>query len=852
MSDDLDKTVAPNSQLDKTVARDAQEKGSAQVKSSAQGKSDAQGKSGAAPPRKPSASPSEMQRLDEMKTIVLSGDMEGTVPSVGKGAPPASKAAPPGLDATVPSQLSQTVPASGAVAKPPQPPQAQASGKASAAGQKAKEASDAKEALGSTVPSQMSQTLPAPLASTVPVTGEEIPSGAVPGGTEAYSPGATEKVSTPLPRPAPEAPRTRSEKPAAPGTAGPGGAPLPKIQGYDIQSALGRGTFGSVWKARNQRTGADVALKLFSEHVAADWDYLRREIECLIKVGKHPNIVTLLDADFIRFPPYYTMEMMSGSLDAEIRKNRERLEKIKQSKAKNGKAAASEPAEDSENGDDTEWSPWPDVPKAIRWFEEMVRGIAYVHGKAFLHCDLKPANVLLDDEGHVRIVDFGQALLRGRDKISMGTLFFMPPEQTEIEESEIHGHPDVRWDIYALGATIFMVLTGRPPRAGKEQLRPISTAETISERLKIYRDLLAKTPLTPLAEILPGIPPEFAAIVEKCLEIDPEKRYGSAPEILEDLDRMRRKQPMLCYQPWTRYYLLNCFVRRNTIWLVPMLALFAVLIITQVHLARKAFRQYHAVVTVMHKDGTETSTEIYADGGAKRDTINQSFLQVYVKSLAEIQDMIAKGMHQQALSRLDDCEVDWRHWEWGRLKLLASRGTEGQQPPPNLGVEKIEKLPATSVFIDLAPNGFAFILNETFGQSEVVQSKDGQRDPEFMDESGRLFRSISIAADGKTAAMLRANGEILIRRGPKFDKNTLIGTHQGAVAIAISPDGERYATIDNQGVLKIWIARYGQEALAIPDMPADAAVMRWSPEANKIVVFDHKNGATLIQATKWK
>src|SRR5207253_6984781 len=96
--------------------------------------------------------------------------------------------------------------------------------------------------------------------------------------------------------------------------------------------------------------------------------------------------------------------------------------------------------------------------EAWRMFRELAESLAYVHGLGAVHCDIKPQNVLLDSRGMPRLTDFGQARGQGPRGSSLGTRFYMPPEQARLSA------PDARWDVYALGALLYQMLTGAKPR----------------------------------------------------------------------------------------------------------------------------------------------------------------------------------------------------------------------------------------------------------------------------------------------------------------------------------------------------------------------------------------------------
>lgn len=154
----------------------------------------------------------------------------------------------------------------------------------------------------------------------------------------------------------------------------------PPIRGYVLASRLGSGSYGTVWKAWQERTGKWVALKVFSHRHGADWLLLQRELDRLIRLDRHPGVVSLLDADLAGETPFYAMDLMEGgSLARFVGPQR---------------AASPEQVE--------------------RWAEQVASALAYVHAKGIIHGDLKPANLLLDGEGRVRVADFGQSGLLGQ------------------------------------------------------------------------------------------------------------------------------------------------------------------------------------------------------------------------------------------------------------------------------------------------------------------------------------------------------------------------------------------------------------------------------------------------------
>lgn len=307
-------------------------------------------------------------------------------------------------------------------------------------------------------------------------------------------------------------------------------APVPQLEDYELQRQLGEGAFGQVWGAVQKRTGQKVAVKFLHESGSHSWAYFRHELERLRDVSEHPGIATLIDADMAAQPPYFVMPWLShGSL-----------------------ATLPQRAP---------------LAQVLDWFEQMAAALQFTHEKGILHCDLKPSNVLLDGEGRVRLVDFGQARLHG-EKGAFGTFGYMPPEQASGNS------PDIRWDLYALGATVYYLLSGRTPRVSGQDLSQLATVSGTSERLAIYLELLQKRPLQPLP-----VDGELNHLLAACLELDSAQRPASASQVLQDLERRRRGEPLLCRRPWSLAYRADRFWRRpiHQVALVLSLLLLGVL-----------------------------------------------------------------------------------------------------------------------------------------------------------------------------------------------------------------------------------------------------------------------------------
>lgn len=280
------------------------------------------------------------------------------------------------------------------------------------------------------------------------------------------------------------------------------------VPGYSILGCIGEGAYGSVWLAEEQNTGKQVAIKFYSHRRGLDWSLLNREVEKLSVLYTSRNIVRLIAVGWESDPPYYVMEYL-----------------------KNGSLAGY-----------LEDGPLP-AAEAVRVAKAVSVALVQAHGSGILHCDLKPANVLLDGDFEPRLCDFGQSRLPYEQNPALGTLFYMAPEQAGTTAV-----PDARWDVYALGALLYHMLSGAPPFRTPENDELVRSAPDLEERLAVYRKVLKEGDQPESLRKIPGVDRHLAEIVERCLQIDPQRRYPNAQAVLDELelrDRQRAKRPLL-------------------------------------------------------------------------------------------------------------------------------------------------------------------------------------------------------------------------------------------------------------------------------------------------------------------
>jgi serine/threonine-protein kinase len=275
-------------------------------------------------------------------------------------------------------------------------------------------------------------------------------------------------------------------------------ARLPRIDGYDVESILGHGGMGVVYRARHLKLKRVVALKmLLSGAYASPLELSRflREAEAVAGLA-HPHIVQVHDVGELEGRPYFTMELIAGGSLAE---------KL---------AGAPLPAR-----------------QAAEMAVVLADAVQWAHKHGIIHRDLKPANILTA-EGTPKIADFGLArYVDAAPELTlsgarMGTPSYMAPEQALGKPGQIG--PSV--DIYALGAITYECLTGRPP----------FRAETASETER----QVVEEEAAPPSSLNANVPRDLDTICLKCLHKDPSRRYATAAELADDLRRYLAGEPI--------------------------------------------------------------------------------------------------------------------------------------------------------------------------------------------------------------------------------------------------------------------------------------------------------------------
>ncbi|MBV8779904.1 MAG: protein kinase [Phycisphaerae bacterium] len=273
---------------------------------------------------------------------------------------------------------------------------------------------------------------------------------------------------------------------------------LPKVPGFEIVHVLGKGTSGTVWKAKRLESGQEVALKIVRPDLVTEEALRRfaREVQ-VAQHFNHPYVARVYDSHIDRSLCYYSMELVVGN-DLAKHIAREHLR-----------------------------------PRSvIELIVKVSQGVEHAHQQGVIHRDLKPANILVTRDGQPKVVDFGLAKSVRRSDvdadatqtlqhIAIGTPLYMAPEQARGRGDSA----DARTDVYAIGTILYLLLIGHHPHKlnrtdNWEVMRSIADGEV--RRPSIFQ---------------PKISPVLEGVLMKALAREPENRYASAGELGADLEK---------------------------------------------------------------------------------------------------------------------------------------------------------------------------------------------------------------------------------------------------------------------------------------------------------------------------
>jgi WD40 repeat protein len=409
---------------------------------------------------------------------------------------------------------------------------------------------------------------------------------------------------------------------------------------------------------------------------------------------------------------------------------------------------------------------------------QVAEALQYAHDQGVIHRDVKPGNLLLDTRGTVWLTDFGMAKMEEQPNLTqtgdvVGTLRYMAPEQ-------FNGRSDARSDVYALGLTLYELLALDPAFAAVE-------------RHQLIREVTEGTP-EQLRKLDPQIPRDLETIVHKAIDREPLRRYASAGDLAEDLQRFLADEPIRARRPSVAERVLR-WSRRNRAVAALLATVFLML----------AIGVLASVAVAVHFHQQEQKQR----GLAQRNKQLATDLQHRLYSSQITQAVAALGDRNVPLMYrvLGRCDVEMHNWEWRYLKWLLA--------------------------------------------DHCKQTLRGDQQREDKDPLGK-FWDVDISRDGKRIVAAGADGTIRCwdaAAGQSAWTATPDGSRGAAVAaVALSPQGDRLASVSMDRAIRSWAADTGTLLRTIPADTTERDCLAFDAAGKRIAAGTRDQAVSLWNA----
>ncbi len=566
---------------------------------------------------------------------------------------------------------------------------------------------------------------------------------------------------------------------------------------YELLKQIAHGGMGKVYKARQLSLNRIVALKTILTGLVENESQVKRfraEAQAPAKLH-HPNIVAIHEIGVCEGQHYFSMDFVEGQSLAQI----------------------------------TSRNPLP-PRKAAEYLRTVARAVDYAHHEGILHRDIKPSNILIEDATDLpRVTDFGLAKeIRGHSDLTLsgqviGTASYMPPEQAAGKLAELGPWTDV----YALGATLYETLTGKPPH------RAPSTVAT----LKL---VLETEPASPRI-VNPGVPKDLETICLKCLAKEPDRRYQTAAALSEDLERFLKDEPILA-RPVSRTERTWLWCRRNprTAGLVSAVGLLLLVILiglpialVRIHNSRDEALQYvsekeeqrQAAETNLRRLELERARSLFVADNApaalaslaallRKDPSNTVVAEWIINELTSRNFAlpIAKPMVHGDKVHFAQFSAD------SRRLVTASRANEarvwdaltGRPISPSLkhGHWVVERSEFTGglhpLWARFSPDGRRVLTGSADNVAQVWDAETGQPVGAPMVHPNWVT-DVTFSPDGSLVVTGCRDGEVQFWRSDNGEALGRVLRHASCVnSVEFSPDGRRLLTASDDRTARVW------------------------------------------------
>ncbi len=594
---------------------------------------------------------------------------------------------------------------------------------------------------------------------------------------------------------------------------------IERVGKYQLLRKIGRGGMGTVYEAQHETLGRRVAVKVLTQRLAADQQGLarfQREARAVAKLH-HSNIVPLFDVGVEDEHRFFAMQLISGrSLDVALNEARSSVSGNLMT-SDTGRSSTSSAdlstqqritalnalADVSDTGDSSKHRAF-----MYKWVANVGAQIAdalhYSHSHGVLHRDVKPSNILIDESGVAWLSDFGLAKFEDDDITQtgefVGTLRYMPPERFQSQCDE-------RADIYALGITLYELLTLNPAFIAKDRM---STVWQISN-----------TELPPIRTLNPSVPKDLDTIISKACEKDRAARYRSAEAFADDLRRFMQDQPVKARQIGV-VGLYFRWAKRNKVLAAALASIAALLMVIAIG---SVTMLVHQSKLRLEAETNATNARIAGEKAARAQASAEKSLKQAEQSerdrrrrqyFAEINLAAQRIGHTGGLRQIADVTARWNNeadseklgWEWYYLRTVCM----------NTATVLSEQSGDVVIAASWSPDDKRVVV--------AYEDKDvwGDRRPHTLE-----------IRDGETGATLIV----------------LEGHTAPVTAVDWHPDREFIATASKDQTIRLWQAETGECVKQLGPFPG-LQLVRWSPDGRQLAfssIEDSNSWLSRIAAT---
>lgn len=517
---------------------------------------------------------------------------------------------------------------------------------------------------------------------------------------------------------------------------------------YELVDKLAQGGMGVVYRARQRSLNRDVAIKMILGGAFANQGEIDRfQTEALAVADlEHPNIVPIYEVGEHDGQRFLCMRLVEGG---------NLFDKIAALKS--------------------------DLRRVAEIMSKVSRAVDYAHRRGILHRDLKPANILLSRSGEPMVTDFGLAKRLDSDVqltatgAILGTPGYMAPEQANGET----GRLSTAVDVYGLGSVLFHLMTGRPPFVADT---PVATLKQVIEQ----------EPVSPAA-LNPGVTRDLETICLKCLEKVPERRYGSAHELADDLDRWLRYEAILARPCSTANRVIKWARRKPALATLTLFASFSLIAFIGLTL-------HNNKKLATEKGIAETQKDI-ADEERRRSEDMLTDLR-----LKQAEDHFAADETDKALMYLAAILRTHSTNEQAARRLQFALAYRDYATP---GTSRLQH-DAPVNHGEFSPDG-AWIATASNDRSVVVwDAKTGN--PTARLQLKHLARSVKFSPDGSKVVTASSDRVAVIWDYKKGTNGIVLLPHQSYLKHAeFDPEGRRVATASDDKSARVWDVETGKQ-----------------------------------------